>query len=131
MTIRYMLPVLLVLCCAVAPVSAQERSAPLELLPTLTDSAVSAGTPDAPPPVLLESRPLARAVSAPVAALAQTVPQQPPPARTSRGTRLRAGAGGATLAAFATLLTSAVLSPVLVLVAMPPVAALTAVAIMR
>ena len=32
---------------------------------------------------------------------------------------------------FLTLLTSAVLSPVLVLVAMPPVAALTAVAIMR
>ena len=131
MTIRYMLPVILMLFCAAASVSAQEQFAPLEPLPTLTDSVALADTADAPPPVLLELRPLARAVSAPVAALAQTVPQQPPPPGTSRGTRLRAGAGGATLAAFATLLTSAVLSPVLVLVAMPPVAALTAVAIMR
>jgi hypothetical protein len=128
MTIRNMLTVILMLFCAAASVSAQERFAPLEPLPTLTDYVASADTANAPPPVLLESRPLALAVASPVATLAQTVPQQPPPAR---GTRLRAGAGGATLAAFVTLLTSVVLSPVLVLVAMPPVAALTAVAIMR
>jgi hypothetical protein len=131
MTIRYMLPVILMLFCAAASVSAQEQFAPLEPLPTLTDSVALADTADAPPPVLLESRPLARAVSAPVAALAQTVPQQPPPARTSRGTRLRAGAGGATLAAVLAALASGVFGPVLPLVVMPPVAALTAVRIMR
>jgi len=64
-------------------------------------------------------------------ALAQTVPQQPPPSRPSRGTRLLAGAGGATLAAVLAAAALAGLGPVPALVVMPPTAALTAVAIMR
>jgi hypothetical protein len=131
MTTRYLLPVRLMLCCAVAPVCAQEWSPPLELLPTLADFVASADTADAPPPLMLESRPLARAVSAPAAALAQTVPQQPPPARPSRGTRLRAGAAGATLADVLAAAAVSGLGPVPALVVMPPTAALTAVAIMR
>jgi hypothetical protein len=129
MTIRFILPTMLVLCCAARAASAQDGRDASQAAPAPTDAVAVAVAPDDLPLPMLESRPLAAAATAPLAALVPPVRQEPPPARMSPGARLAAGMLGGTAAAFSGWLLAA--GPASLLVTMPLLAATAAVAIMQ
>lgn len=129
MTIRFLLPAILALCCTATPATAQDGRDASQAAPAPTDAVAVAVAPDDLPLPMLESRPLAAAATAPLAALVPPVRQDPPPARMSPGARLAAGMLGGTAAAFSGWLLAA--GPASLLVTMPLLAATAAVAIMQ
>lgn len=129
MTIRFLLPAILALCCTATPATAQDRHDPSQGRPDPADPVTVAVAPDDLPLPMLESRPLAAAATAPLAALVPPVRQEPPPARMSPGARLVAGMIGGTAAACGGWLVAA--GPASLLVTMPLLAATAAVVIMQ
>jgi len=131
MTIRFLLPAILALCCTATPATAQDGRDASPAAPAPADAVTVAVAPDDLPLPMLESRPLAAAATAPLAGLVPPARQDPPPARLSPGARLVAGMIGGTAAACGGWLVAIVAGPVSVLVTVPLLAATAAVVIMQ